>query len=300
MGIGIIMPIIINTSVSSLVAQNALTRATWNLNRSLERLSTGNRINSAADDPAGSYYASRLNTKIRGSKIAYQNVQAGNNMIAIASDDLSSINTQLERIKDLATQYSNETLTSEEQNAIKKEVQQRVDEIERIAKESNFNDVKLLDGSRTSVRLQIGSDSDASTNSLTVDDVFLKASTGQDGIKLFGSGADQFADVDAAFKDADTAAEFIDIVQASADLVTERISNAGIWQSRLSSISDLLLTQNENMSSAYSTVMDADIAEETANYTKNQLLQQTASAMVSQANQISGVLALKLINAAVG
>ncbi len=294
------MPIIINTSVSSLVAQNALTRATWNLNRSLERLSTGNRINSAADDPAGSYYASRLNTKIRGSKIAYQNVQAGNNMIAIASDDLSSINTQLERIKDLATQYSNETLTSEEQNAIKKEVQQRVDEIERIAKESNFNDVKLLDGSRTSVRLQIGSDSDASTNSLTVDDVFLKASTGQDGIKLFGSGADQFADVDAAFKDADTAAEFIDIVQASADLVTERISNAGIWQSRLSSISDLLLTQNENMSSAYSTVMDADIAEETANYTKNQLLQQTASAMVSQANQISGVLALKLINAAVG
>ena len=119
------MPIIINTSVSSLVAQNALTRATWNLNRSLERLSTGNRINSAADDPAGSYYASRLNTKIRGSKIAYQNVQAGNNMIAIASDDLSSINTQLERIKDLATQYSNETLTSEEQNAIKKEVQQR-------------------------------------------------------------------------------------------------------------------------------------------------------------------------------
>ncbi len=294
------MPIIINTSVSSLVAQNALTRATWNMQKSLERLSTGNRINSAADDPAGSYYASRLNTKIRGSKIAYQNVQAGNNMIAIASDDLSSINTQLERIKDLATQYSNETLTSEEQNAIKKEVQQRVDEIERIAKESNFNDVKLLDGSRTSVRLQIGSDSDASTNSLTVDDVFLKASTGQDGIKLFGSGADQFADVDAAFKDADTAAEFIDIVQASADLVTERISNAGIWQSRLSSISDLLLTQNENMSSAYSTVMDADIAEETANYTKNQLLQQTASAMVSQANQISGVLALKLINAAVG
>lgn len=294
------MPIIINTSVSSLVAQNALTRATWNMQKSLERLSTGNRINSAADDPAGSYYASRLNTKIRGSKIAYQNVQAGNNMLAIASDDLGAINKQLERIKDLATQYSNETLTSEEQNAIKKEVQQRVDEIERIAKESNFNDVKLLDGSRTSVRLQIGSDSDASTNSLTVDDVFLKASTGQDGIKLFGSGADQFADVDAAFKDADTAAEFIDIVQASADLVTERISNAGIWQSRLSSISDLLLTQNENMSSAYSTVMDADIAEETANYTKNQLLQQTASAMVSQANQISGVLALKLINAAVG
>lgn len=294
------MPIIINTSVSSLVAQNALTRATWNMQRSLERLSTGYRINSAADDPAGSYYASRLNAKIRGTNVAYQNVQAGNNMLAIASDDLGSINKQLERIKDLATQYSNETLTEEEQNAIKKEVQQRVDEIERIAKESNFNDVKLLDGSRTSVRLQVGAGSDASTNSLNVDDVFFKASTGDDGLKLFGSGPDQYADVEAAFKDAETAAKFIDIVQASADMVTEHISNAGIWQSRLSSISDLLLTQNENMASAYSTVMDTDIAAETANYTKNQLLQQTASAMVSQANQISGVLALKLINAAVG
>ncbi|MBS4760786.1 MAG: hypothetical protein KHX03_08835 [Clostridium sp.] len=294
------MPIIINTSVSSLVAQNALTRATWNLSTSLERLSTGNRINSAADDPAGSYYAARLNAKIRGSNVAYQNVQAGNNMITAAAGDLESINDQLERIKDLATQYSNDSLTEEQQKAIKKEVQQRVDEINRIAEESDFNDLKLLDGSRGSVRLQIGSESDAATNSLTVDDVFLNASTGQDGIKLFGSGADQFADVEAAFKDADTAAKFIDIVQASADIVTERISNAGIWQSRLSSISDLLMTQNENMASAYSTVMDTDIAAETANYTKNQLLQQTASAMVSQANQISGVLALKLVNAAVG
>ena len=289
------MPIIINTSVSSLVAQNALTRATWNLNRSLERLSTGNRINSAADDPAGSYYASRLNTKIRGSKIAYQNVQAGNNMIAIASDDLSSINTQLERIKDLATQYSNETLTSEEQNAIKKEVQQRVDEINRIVEESEFNKVKLLDGSKDGARLQVGPNSDATSNSINIDGVFLDASTGQSGIKLFGTGADQFDDIDDAFSSADNAAKFIDIVQASADTVTERIATAGAYQARLTSISDNLVTKNENLTSAYSTVMDTDIASETANFIKNQILQQTASAMLIQANQSSGVIALNLI-----
>ncbi len=290
------MPIVINTNVPSIKAQNALNRATWNLNVSLERLSTGNRINSSADDPAGSYYASRLNSQIRGTTAAYQNVQAGNNMIAMATGDLQIINNNIERIKDLATQYSNDSNTTEQQNAIKKEVQQRVDEINRIAKESNFNDVKLLDGSKTSVRLQIGANSDPTTNSLTVDDVFLKATTDQAGIKLFGTGAGQFADVNAAFASKDTAAKFIDIAQASADIVTERISNAGIWQNRLTSVTELLMTQNENMAAAYGTVMDADIAKETASYTKNQILQQTASAMVAQANQISGVLALKMVN----
>lgn len=291
------MPIVINTSVPSIKAQNALNRASWNLNVSLERLSTGNRINSAADDPAGSYMASKINAQIRGTNAAYQNVQVGFNLLTTASSDLGVINTNLERIKDLATQYSNTTNTSEQQKAIKKEVQQRVDEITRIVKESNFNDVKLLTGANSSVRLQIGANSDPATNSITVNDVFLDASTGQSGIKLFGTGSGQYADVDAAFATADTAAKFIDIVQASADIVTERISNAGIWQNRLTSVGELLMSKNENLAASYSTVMDADIAKETANYTKNQLLQQTASAMVSQANQISGVLALKMVNA---
>ncbi len=289
------MSIVINTNMPAIRAQNALTRASWSLNTSLQRLSTGSRINSAKDDPAGSYYAAGLDSQIRGSKIAYQNVSLANNMLQTASGDLDSINDQVERIKDLATQYANETLTTEEKTAITNEVQQRVDEINRIAKESKFNKLNLLDGTKSGgVRIQIGANADPSTNSLRIEGVFEKSDT--ESINLFG-GTSKFATVSAAFATASTAAEFIDIAQASADLITERITTAGIYQSRLESISNALMTQNENLNSAYSTVMDADIAAETSNFIKNQLLMQTASSMLTQANQMEGVLALKLVNA---
>lgn len=289
------MPIVINTNVPALKAQNALTRASWGLNQSLERLTTGSKINSAKDDPAGLYYATGLNSQISGVNAAYSNVQMGINMITTASGDLSNINTQLERIKDLATQYSNSSLTDEQKNAIKAEAKQRVEEINRIAEESKLNKVQLLDGTQAGgVRLQIGPNADPATNSLTVTGVFEKADV--ESLNLVG-GSSKFADIDAAFANASTAAQFIDIVQDSADIVTERISTAGIYNARLESITDSLITKNENLTSAYSTVMDADVAAETANYIKNQLLQQTASALLTQANQAQGVLALKLINA---
>lgn len=291
------MSIIINTNVPALIARNALDRATASLNSSMEKLSTGYRINHAADDPAGYYYASGLSSQLRGSKVAYQNVSQSQSMLTLAQGDLSAINDQLERIKELATEYSNDTLTTEQKTAIKAEAQQRVDEINRIVEESKFNDVKLLDGSKEGVRFQIGAYSDPATNAINVNGVFLDASTGETGIKLFGSGADEFADIEAAFKDSSTAAKFIDIVQASADTVTERIATAGVYSSRLESIADRLLTQNENLASAYSSVMDTDISSETANYVKQQILQQTASAMLIQANQASGIIALKLIGA---
>ena len=289
------MPIVINTNVPALKAQNALTRASWGLNQSLERLTTGSKINSAKDDPAGLYYATGLNSQISGVNAAYSNVQMGINMITTASGDLSNINTQLERIKDLATQYSNSSLTDEQKNAIKAEAKQRVEEINRIAKESKLNKVQLLDGTQAGgVRLQIGPNADPATNSLTVTGVFEKADV--ESLNLVG-GSSKFADIDAAFANASTAAQFIDIVQDSADIVTERISTAGIYNARLESITDSLITKNENLTSAYSTVMDADVAAETANYIKNQLLQQTASSLLTQANQAQGVLAIKLINA---
>lgn len=289
------MPIVINTNVPAIKAQNALTRASWGLNQSLQRLTTGSKINSAKDDPAGLYYATGLNSQISGVNAAYSNVQMGINMITTASGDLSNINTQLERIKDLATQYSNSSLTDEQKNAIKAEAKQRVEEINRIAKESKLNKVQLLDGTQAGgVRLQIGPNADPATNSLTVTGVFEKADV--ESLNLVG-GSSKFADIDAAFANARTAAQFIDIVQDSADIVTERISTAGIYNARLESITDSLITKNENLQSAVSTVMDADVAAETANYIKNQLLQQTASSLLTQANQAQGVLALKLINA---
>ena len=289
------MSIIINTNVPALISQNALTRATWSLNQSLERMSTGHRINSAADDPAGSYFASGLNTQIRAISTVTRNVQLASNMISVAEGDMQSILNNVERIKDLAMQYSSDTLTDEQKDAIKTEAQQRIDEINRLAEDSSFNEMKLLDGSLgASVRIQIGTNSDPATNALNITGVFDNANA--ESINLIG-GASDYASIDEAFAAASTAAKFIDIAQESIDVLSKRISTAGIYQTRLESISESLLTKNENLNSAYSTVMDTDIATETANYIKQQLLQQTASSMLSQANQNGGVLALSLVNA---
>ena len=289
------MASVINTNLPVMIAENELQKASAAINKSMQRLSTGLRINSAKDDPAGSYIASGINTRLRGIQIAGQNVSTGASMIQVAEGDLSIIADHLDRIKELATQYANDTLSTLEQDTIKDEVKQRVDEINRIAEEASFNKVKLLDGSRDSIRIQIGPDGSPDYNSLTIENVFTNATTGQDGIKLFGTGTGQFADVDAAFADAATAADFMTVVESSLDDVNRRIATAGVYQNRLESISNLLLIQSENLTSAYSSIVDADIAVETSNYVRNQILQQTASTMLAQANQVPGSIALSLI-----
>lgn len=286
------MAIVINTNLPVMIAENELQKASAAINKSMQRLSTGLRINSAKDDPAGSYIASGLSTRLRGIQIAGNNVATGSSILSVAEGDLSIIADHLDRIKELATQYANDTLSTLEQNTIKDEVKQRVDEINRIAEEASFNKVKLLDGSRDSLRIQIGPDGSPDYNSLVIENVFMDASTGQDGIKLFGG---TYADVDAAFADATTAADFMTVVEASLDDVNRRIATAGVYQNRLESISNLLLIQSENLTSAYSSVVDADIAVETSNYVRNQILQQTASTMLAQANQVPGSIALSLI-----
>ncbi len=286
------MSIVINTNMPVMIAETELQKASAAINKSMQRLSTGLRINSAKDDPAGSYIASGINTRLRGIQVAMQNVSTGSSLISVAEGDLTIIADHLDRIKELATQYANDTLSTLEQNTIKDEVKQRVDEINRIAAEAAFNKVKLLDGSRDSVRIQIGPDGAPDYNALVIEDVFTNATTGQDGLKLFGG---TYADVDAAFADATTAADFMDVVEDSLDGVNRRIATAGIYQNRLESITNLLLIQSENLTSTYSSIVDADIAMETSNYVKNQILQQTASAMLAQANQVPGSIALSLI-----
>jgi flagellin len=288
-----IMSIVINTNMQALISRDHLIKATADMNKSVERLSTGLRINHAKDDPAGCYQATTMQTQIRGVQAAYQNVANASSLLSVAEGDLKIINDHLERIKDLATQYANDTLSTAEQNAIKEEVRQRVEEIDRIATESDFNKLKLLDGSRESLRVQIGGNSDPTTNALIVTGVLKKASTGEDGLNLFSSTG--FADVAAAFQNASTASQFIDVVEASTEDVALRISTAGIYQNRLSSISNLLMIENENLTAAHSTIVDADIATETAKYVQTQILQQTTAVMLAQANQAPGAIALQLL-----
>ncbi len=287
------MSIIINTNMGALYAQNSLSKALSSLNESVKRLSTGFKINSAKDDAAGYFVASKIDTQIRGLNIVGQSVQIAGNMLDTASGDLNSINNQLKEIRDLTVQFSSTIYGSYEREAIRAEVQQRVDEINRIASASNFNGVNLLDGSAKDLRIQVGTGSDEAANSITVSDVFEEADA--EGINLIG-GSGQYSSVNDALADSHSAARFLDDIDTAIDDVTSRIASAGAYGSRLDSVVDSIAVQKENLTGAYSTIMDADVAEESANVTKQEILAQTSLAMFTQINQLQASMVTTLIN----
>ena len=291
------MAIIVNTNMSALKTQANLNSATNSLNTALNRMSTGLKINSAADDAAGMFVASNLNTQIRGSKVAQSNVATGINVLQTAEGDYGVIEDNLLRIRDLATQAANGVYDEKSLKAMKDEVDARVAEINRIAKSSNFNGLSLLDGKGipdTGLRLQVGANSDSAMNAITVDpEVFANASV--QALGLYGAeSVNKFDSIDKAFESSSNAALFIADVDAALQNVTTRKATIGAVQNRLNSAADSLVTTIENATSAKSTIMDADIAEESANYTKAQILQQTSATLLVQANQLPA-LALNLI-----
>ena len=287
------MSIVINTNMGALYAQNSLSKALNSLSESVKRLSTGFKINSAKDDAAGYFVASKLDTQIRGLNMVAQSVQIAGNMLDTASGDLSSINNQLKEIRDLTVQFSSTIYGSSERDAIRAEVQQRVDEINRIASSSNFNGVNLLDGSSRDMRVQVGTGSDAAANSITVSDVFNDADAA--GINLIG-GSGTYSSVNDALASSISAANFLDDIDAAIDDVTSRMASAGAYGSRLDSVTDSITVQKENLTGAYSTIMDADVAEETANVTQQEILAQTSLAMFTQINNLQSSMVLSLIN----
>ena len=289
------MAIIVNTNMSALKTQANLNSATNSLNTALNRMSTGLKINSAADDAAGMFVASNLNTQIRGSKVAQSNVATGINVLQTAEGDYGVIEDNLLRIRDLATQAANGVYDEKSLKAMKDEVDARVAEINRVAKSSNFNGLSLLDGQGipdTGLRLQVGANSDSTMNAIYVEaNVFANASA--QALKLYGADA-TFTTIEKAFENSSAAAQFIADVDVALQDVTTRKATIGAVQNRLNSAADSLVTTIENATSAKSTIMDADIAEESANYTKAQILQQTSATLLVQANQLPA-LALNLI-----
>ena len=280
------MAIIVNTNMSSLKTQNNLNSATNALNTALERMSTGYKINSAKDDAAGLYVATGLETQIRGSKIALSNVETGSNVLNTIEGDLDTILDNLNRIRDLATQAANGVYDDTALDAMKSEVDARMAEIDRISQASNFNGLQLLDGTTTDMRLQVGANADADANSIEVTGVFEETDSDALGIKTAAG---------TAFDTADAAATFIGTVDTAIDNISKKKSSIGAYMNRLESAQASLVTTIENATAAKSTIMDADIAEESAEYTRQQILQQTSATLLVQANQLPA-LALTLVS----
>jgi len=285
------MGIVVNTNVNSVLVQRSLGTSTNEIGKSLQRLSTGYRINKAADDAAGLTISESLKAQARGSQIASQNAQTGVNLLQTAEGDLGIIQDNLQRIRDLAVQAANDTNGSSERTAIESEVSQRLDEITRLAKGSKFNSINLLDGTSTSLSLQIGANSGASTNAIDV-------ATSSNGVSPLGdataSGLSISIKAGETLATASAASAYIDTIDTAISDVSSRRSTIGSIQNRLDSAIESLSVKYENMSASESRIRDVDVAKEAAVLTKNQILQQASATLLAQANQ-SPQVALSLI-----
>jgi flagellin len=383
------MALTINTNVASLNAQRNLGSSSMDLATSLQRLSSGLRINSAKDDAAGLAISERMTTQINGMNVAMRNANDGVSLAQTAEGSLDSVSSSLQRIRELAVQSSNATNSASDRAALDTEAQQLKSEINRVAAQTNFNGVKLLDGSFTNQTFQVGANAgetinvasivnanattlgstDFTTQSAIAATAFSQAITGSEftitnasgtaiALNDFTTGADApttavavaaainevsdqtgvFATIasgtpnvvdltsDHAFTTATSgtavvantgfaggagttaatvgfdgldlstatgAREAISLMDSALNAVNTARADLGAIQTRFESVVDNLAINSENTSAARGRILDADFAMETANLTKNQILQQAGTAMLAQANvQPQNVLSL--------
>lgn len=287
------MAIVVNTNVDSLKVQRNLNSATTSMSKAVERLTTGLKINQAADDAAGLVIAKGLEAQQRGSVVAQNNAQTGINLLQTAEGNLNVIQEHLLRIRDLTLQAMNGGYSAEEVKAMEDEVVERTAEIDRISNAAKFNEFQLFPvGGTDPLVLQIGAQSDKATNTIEVDGVFTEATvsvlTGRAGqaIRFLDDGGDIIDDAD--FR------TLLDQVDVGIKEISTRRGTIGAITNRLNSAIDSLDIQNENLLAAKSRIMDADIGEESSNYTKYQILQQASASLLVQANQQPSI-ALSLI-----
>ena len=289
------MALVVQTNTLALNSQKNLSKATTAMNTAMERLSTGYKINRAADDAAGLYVASNMTSQIGGSEKARDNANIGINMLQTAEGSLTTIQDNLQRIRDLTVQAGNQVYSAESLAAMQMEVDARLAEITRIADVAEFNGLKLLshDGSMGDVTLQVGANSNAAENTITLTDVFTDTTVTAAGLDV---GSTKY---EKAFTGGDTnqianAQAYLSAIDVALETVATKRSKIGAFQNRLNSAIDTLTVNIENLSAARSTIQDTDVAVESSNYIKNQILQQSTTAMLSAANQAPQV-ALSLI-----
>ncbi|HOC91810.1 MAG TPA: flagellin [bacterium] len=262
---------VINTNISSLIGMNNLRLTNLGLQTSLARLSSGLRINWAADDPSGLAIAKGMEAQIGGIRTAVQNAEDGINLIRTADGSLAATHEILLRMRDLAVRAANEaTLTSADLTRLDDEFQSLVAEIDRKADAVTFNTKNLFNGDYAAGQvLQIGADN-AGTYQLTVT---IQTLSSVAGLGL-ADNLTNLANAQAA----------ITAVQSAIDIVSDVRSNLGIQERRLNYIIDDLKAADINISAAKSRIMDADMAVEISEFTRLQILQQSGTAILAQAN----------------
>ena len=267
---------VVQHNLSAMNTSRQLGGVTNSLSKSTEKLSSGYRINRAADDAAGLSISEKMRSQIRGLNKASSNAQDGISLIQVAEGALNETHSILQRMNELATQAANDTNTSSDRNAIQQEMDQLTSEIDRIQSTTQFNSMNLLDGTFTGKNLQVGS---LSGQSIGISISNMNASSlGVSGLKV------------SSFSQAGTS---MSKIQAAIDKVSTQRSKLGALQNRLEHTINNLDTTAENTQAAESRVRDTDMASEMVQYSKNNILTQAGQSMLAQANQqTQGVLSL--------
>ncbi|WP_410473387.1 flagellin [Guyparkeria sp. TX1] len=273
------MASVINTNIFSLQGQNALRDTNNQLQTSLERLSTGLRINSAKDDAAGLAITNRLTTQIRGSEVAARNANDGISMAQTAEGAMGALTDTMQRMRDLAVQAANATNSSSDRENLNTEFQQLKDELGRIINNTEFNGQKILAGSlQSGAKFQVGANTTADNQiSFAIGSLGgLGSGIGSvlaDAVSI-GSGA-TFTNIMSAIDNLDTQITTVDTTRAKLGAVQNR------FEVTIDNLNNFIV----NESAARSRIQDADFAKETANLSKAQILQQAGTSVLTQANQ---------------
>ena len=262
----------INTNMSSLTAQRALGSTQSSLSTSMQRLSTGLRINSAKDDSAGLAIAERMTSQVRGMAVASRNANDAISMAQTAEGALGKIGESLQRMRELSVQSSNSTNSSSDRANLDEEYQALAKEVTRVIDGTKFNGNQLLN-TTGAMSFQVGADNNATTDAIDVNLTDMSAGTGMTAALAGG------------ITSATEALARMTNLDAAIDEVTSARSNLGSVQNRFESVVANLSTTSENLQAAKGRIMDADFAVETSNMSRAQVLQQAGNAMLAQANQ---------------
>jgi flagellin len=273
----------INTNTASLNAQRNLRGSKLGLDKSLERLSSGFRINRAGDDAAGLAISENLRAQIRGLKQAQRNASDGISLIQVAEGSLNEISSIMIRLRELGVQAASDTIGPVERQFLNVEYDQLVSEVDRIADGTEFNGTLLLSGTGSILDFQVGTRNDPNIDRLSFDASKADANSAALGINL------------TSVADKASAQNSLSAIDQAIVSVSAMRADFGAIQNRLQSTVNNIAVSVENMSAANSRIRDVDVAEESAEMTMNNILLQAGTSVLAQANQTSNV-ALGLLN----
>jgi flagellin len=295
------MALTINTNLSSLIAQRSLLDSTNALNLSIERMTTGYKINHSKDSAAGYAISKLWETQLNSLDIASDNAAMGLDMLTTAEGTYDLLVSHIQRVRDLTEQAANGTYGSDSLKAISKEMEARFAEIDRIAKNAEFNGMSLMKDGNAAVKLQVGIKGDGNSQITLAAELFAGADLA--AIKTMGGFSGSTANALAAECSGYTAGSAVDHTKPIAALanldkviaaISSRATDLGAAQNRVDSAMAAIEVQSRNLTSSLSTLRDTDIAEESSNYIQAQILQQASATLLSTANQLPSI-ALNLI-----